>query len=67
MSGGASAVQIARNLRVLGVGVRPFPALAGLGDCIRVTVGPWPMMEAFLAAHAAVLQDLRRDIRGVTC
>jgi histidinol-phosphate aminotransferase len=60
ISGGASAVQIARELRVLGVGVRPFPALAGLGDCIRVTVGPWPVMEAFLAAHAAVLQDLRR-------
>jgi histidinol-phosphate/aromatic aminotransferase/cobyric acid decarboxylase-like protein len=57
---GASAVQIARQLRALGIGVRPFPTLPGLGDCIRVTIGPWPMMESFLAAHAAVLEDLRQ-------
>jgi histidinol-phosphate/aromatic aminotransferase/cobyric acid decarboxylase-like protein len=33
-----------------GVAVRPFPGLEGLGDAIRVTVGPWPMMERFLSA-----------------
>jgi histidinol-phosphate aminotransferase len=37
-------------LRERGVAVRPFPGLEGLGDAIRVTVGPWPMMERFLAA-----------------
>jgi len=38
-----------------GVAVRPFPALPGMGDCIRVTVGPWPLMERFLAALDEVL------------
>lgn len=37
-------------MRGRGVAVRPFPALESLGDAIRVTVGPWPMMERFLSA-----------------
>ena len=38
------------QLRARGVAVRPFPGLPGLGDCVRVTVGPWPLMDRFLAA-----------------
>jgi histidinol dehydrogenase len=37
-------------LREQGVAIRPFAALSGVGECIRVTVGPWPLMERFLAA-----------------
>lgn len=41
-------------LRERGVAVRAFPELAGAGDCFRVTIGPWPVMERFLAAVRAV-------------
>lgn len=40
-------------LREQGVAVRAFPGLTGVGDCFRVTIGPWPMMEQFLAALRA--------------
>lgn len=42
-------------LRKRGVAVRPFPGLPGVGDAIRVTVAPWPLMEQFLAALDRVL------------
>lgn len=38
-----------------GVAVRPFPDQPGLGDAIRVTVGPWAMMKSFLSALDEVL------------
>ena len=37
-------------LRARGVAVRAFPGLPRAGDCIRVSVGPWAMMAAFLDA-----------------
>ena len=37
-------------LREVGVGVRPFTGIPELGEGLRVTVGPWPMMEDFLDA-----------------
>lgn len=37
-------------LREHGVAVRPFTGIPGMGDGLRVTVGPWPLMERFLAA-----------------
>lgn len=46
----ASATEWAVALRARGVAVRPFPALVGIGDSIRVSVGPWPLMERFLEA-----------------
>ena len=46
---------IAARLREIGVAIRPFPALNGIGDAIRITVGPWPMMEECLAALDGVL------------
>jgi histidinol-phosphate aminotransferase len=33
-----------------GVGVRSFANLAGIGGAIRVTIGPWEMMQQFLEA-----------------
>jgi histidinol-phosphate aminotransferase len=44
-------------LRARGVAVRPFPRVLHAGDCIRVTVGPWPMMKIFLEALREVLQE----------
>jgi histidinol-phosphate/aromatic aminotransferase/cobyric acid decarboxylase-like protein len=49
------AERVAVRLREIGVAVRPFPALSGIGDAIRITVGPWPMMEECLAALDGVL------------
>jgi histidinol-phosphate aminotransferase len=43
------------RLRACGVAVRPFAELHGAGECLRVTVGPWPMMERFLMAFDDIL------------
>lgn len=51
--GAARAVALA--LRERDVAVRPFPDLPGIGDAIRVTVAPWPLMERFLEALDDVL------------
>ena len=39
------------ELRRRGVAVRPFAALRHAGESLRVSVGPWPMLERFLAAY----------------
>lgn len=44
------AGEIAARMRALDVAVRPFAALPCIGDALRVTVGPWRMMERFLDA-----------------
>jgi histidinol-phosphate aminotransferase len=46
----ASAVEVNRALKELGVSVRPFPDLPEVGDAIRITIGPWDLMEHFLLA-----------------
>jgi histidinol-phosphate/aromatic aminotransferase/cobyric acid decarboxylase-like protein len=48
--GPASAVEVNRALKELGVAIRPFPDLQEVGDAIRVTIGPWEFMEHFLLA-----------------
>ncbi|MBT8335846.1 MAG: histidinol-phosphate aminotransferase family protein [Gemmatimonadetes bacterium] len=45
-----TAVPTALALRERGVAVRPFPDCIDVGDAVRVTVGPWPLMEQFLEA-----------------
>lgn len=45
-----SARDDALRLREHGVAVRPFTDIPAMGEGLRVTVGPWPMMEAFLQA-----------------
>ena len=47
---GGSAV--AGRMRARGVTVRCFEALPGIGDALRITVGPWPMLERCLGALA---------------
>ncbi len=40
----------ALDLRIEGVAVRPFSGIPNMGDGLRVTVGPWPLMDRFLEA-----------------
>jgi histidinol-phosphate aminotransferase len=44
--GDANAIGLA--MRRSGVAVRPMPKLAVIGDALRISIGPWPMMEAAL-------------------
>ncbi len=44
----------AKAMRQLGVAVRPFQDLLGIGDALRISIGPWAMMEAGLAALKSV-------------
>ncbi|HEY8795390.1 MAG TPA: histidinol dehydrogenase [Gemmatimonadaceae bacterium] len=46
----SDAVAVASDMRSAGVAVRPFTAVAGIGDGVRITVAPWPMMETALRA-----------------
>lgn len=45
-----AATALGAKLRQQGVAVRVFPDLPRIGPAIRVSVGPWPLMERFLAA-----------------
>lgn len=44
------AERISTLMRDAGVAVRPFTALCGIGDAIRITIGPWPGMQRCLSA-----------------
>ena len=57
--GDAGAWNVA--LRERGVAVRPFSGLNGIGECIRVSVGPMPMVERFLNAFDEVLNTMAGD------
>jgi histidinol-phosphate aminotransferase len=41
---------ISGELRRLGIGVRALPSLPGIGDALRIGVGPWDLMERCLDA-----------------
>ena len=49
------ATGITRGLALVGVGVRCFVGVPTLGDAIRITVGPWSVMETYLQRLADVL------------
>lgn len=46
---------IAAELRTRGIAIRPFTGLPGIGDAIRITVGPWGMMQQCLLALGQIL------------
>ncbi len=50
-----STSEVTAGLRERGVAVRPFPDVPELGDGVRITIGPWEMMERFLDALDEVL------------
>jgi histidinol-phosphate aminotransferase len=49
----AGVARIAQAMRGRGVAIRPYPALPGIGDAFRITIGPWPLMELALDALLA--------------
>ncbi len=49
------AAAIAKSLRQRGVAVRPFSKLRGIGEALRISVGPWEVMEPALPAFEEVL------------
>lgn len=54
----AGCVAVGQALRARGVAVRPFPSLPGIGDAVRISVGPWPMMERFLDAFVPAMREV---------
>lgn len=53
----ANCVAIGAALRTRGVAVRPFPDLPGIGDALRISIGPWPLMRRFLDAFEPALRE----------
>jgi len=45
---------VSEQLRSLGIGVRAFPSLPGIGDAVRIGIGPWDQMERCLDALGTV-------------
>lgn len=45
-----SAERVEAVMRDAGVAVRRFDRLPGIGDAVRITVGPWPLMQKCLDA-----------------
>jgi histidinol-phosphate aminotransferase len=56
------AMQIGAMMRANGVAVRPYPALRGLGDTVRVTVAPWPVMERALDTLCMARDEIRNRL-----
>ena len=54
-TGPGSATTIKAGLADRGIGVRAFEGLDGVGDAIRVTVGPPAAMDRFVSALDEVL------------
>lgn len=52
---GSIAVSVNDELRRHGVSARPFANVPHAGECLRVTVGPWPLMRRFIDALRLVL------------
>jgi histidinol-phosphate aminotransferase len=50
----AEADAAAAALEPAGIAVRTFRGLAGIGDALRITAGPWPAMERLLVAFDRV-------------
>ena len=49
----ADCAAVSRRLERAGIRVRALPALSGIGDAIRIAIGPWVMMQRCLDALAA--------------
>ncbi len=50
------AARVERGMRARSVAVRAFAGLTGIGDAVRITVGPWDLMEQCIEALSQVLQ-----------
>lgn len=57
----APAVEVTRQMIDRGIAVRPFPNVPGVGEALRVTVGPPPVIERFIEAWEEICGALTRD------
>ena len=55
------AARVALLMRQRGVAVRPYLGLRGIGDTLRITIGPWPMMELALDALLSARDVVARE------
>jgi histidinol-phosphate aminotransferase len=51
----ADANAVGGRMAGQGIAVRALTDLAGIGDALRISIGPWPMMEECLAALQSAL------------
>ena len=49
-------VNVGLAMRERGVGLRPFPDLPGVGDCLRISVGPWSLVAQAVKVLGTVLK-----------
>jgi histidinol-phosphate/aromatic aminotransferase/cobyric acid decarboxylase-like protein len=54
----ANATRVGELMRANGVAVRPYPGLRGIGDTLRITIGPWPMMVRVLEELLAAVKTV---------
>ncbi len=54
----ANCGAVGMAMREKGVGVRPFPNLPRVGDCLRISVGPWPLVEQCVRTLAAAMKKV---------
>jgi histidinol-phosphate aminotransferase len=58
-------VAVGQAMRARGVAVRPFPGLPHIGDALRFSVGPWPLLERCLSAFDAAREEVRAGADAV--
>ena len=51
----SAATRVDREMRERGIAVRAFEQLPGIGDALRIAIGPWPMLDTALRALREVL------------
>jgi len=51
-----NATSVANRMLEAGIGIRSFRNLPGIGDALRITMAPWPMMEQVLTVLEAQAQ-----------
>ena len=54
----ANCIAVGQALRSRGVAVRPFPALPHVGDALRISVGPWDLLQRLLDALAPAIAEV---------
>lgn len=59
-----NAARVADLMRERGIAVRPYPSLRGVGDALRITVAPWPVMERTLDTLLAARDLAQGDAVG---
>jgi histidinol-phosphate/aromatic aminotransferase/cobyric acid decarboxylase-like protein len=56
------AIRVATIMRDGGIVIRPHPRLRGIGDAVRITVAPWPVMERVLDALCSARDVVSADL-----